>query len=643
MVRSRISLATALLALPLASMAQTSASQDPAPTEQQKIQSSIPAKDLVLRLDVRRVPVDIVVTDKQGNPVRGLKPEDFTVKEDQKLQQILSFDFLDGSVPTYVPPRLPPLPANTYINVPGEPERGPLYVLYYDMVNTDPDDQMSFRKELLHFVDRAKPGTRIALFYNASGLHLLQGFTTDHALLRSAILSKGPGPHVPEVFEFGENFGKEDVGAAISNLQFIAEYLGGIAGRKNLIWLAGKFPVPHGPVFRPISGDEVLDAKDLNPIKHAFAAMMRSQVAIYPVDVKGVALWEERSPSPAGDAASDISLTGAPGSRSAGGTGAGGASGNGGAGTSGSPTNEQLGSSAALQGQTTGLSGYSVTSIDQFQEDYIAGSTGGHAYYGDNRISAVMERALETGESYYTLSYSPSNARYDGSDRHIEVSLTGAKEKGYKLSYRNLYYAVSDDAVQAMHKTGSPQARFIAAKAADTLYANIEHGAPMLHDLLFSAHLASDGSPAMATAEQMMRLEDSPIYFKTRKRNARQKPPAPVRLQKYLIDYGVVDPKLKTLAAQGGKPATLEFAAAAYDADGRLLNSILNEGLASGDTEPGGKSGSLFHAVQELDVPPGACWIRLAVRDKLDNRTGTLEVRLPLKPESTSSVASKSN
>jgi len=499
-------------------------------------------------------------------------------------------------------------------------------------VNTEKDDQETFRKELLHFVERAQPGARMALFVNAAGLHLIQGFTSDHALLRSAITAKGPGAHIPEVFLYGENFGKQDMGAAISNLQFIAEYLEGVAGRKNLIWLSGKFPVPHGPAFRPISGDEVIDSQNKNPVKHAFAAMMRAQVAIYPVDVKGVVLWEERSPTPAGDAASDFSSFG-PSFRSSaagppqpgGGDTRGGASGN----------------LADVQGQTLGQSGYSVTSIDQFQEDYIASTTGGHAYYGDNRISAVIEKAVETGESYYTLSYAPTNKRYDGSDRHIQVDLAGAKEKDYRLTYRNLYYAVSDDSVQAMHKPGTLQARFIAAKAQDTLYANIEHGAPMLHDLLFSAHLAADGSPTMATTEQMMQLEDAPVYFKSRKNNHPQKPGPPVKLQKYLIEYGVIDPELKALARQGNKPAMLEFAAAAYDSDGRLLNSILNEGLASGETQPGGKSGSLFHAVQELQVPPGATWIRMAVRDKLDNRTGTLEVRLPLKAENPSSIASK--
>ena len=92
-----------------------------------------------------------------------------------------------------------------------------------------------------------------------------------------------------------------------------------------------------------------------------------------------------------------------------------------------------------------------------------------------------------------------------------------------------------------------------------------------------------------------------------------------------------------------GQAATLEFAAAAYDPDGRLLNSMLNEGQAPTGVKPGSKPGALFHAEQELEVPPGAAWIRLAVRDMLDNRTGTMEVQLPLKTETTSASLGKAN
>jgi hypothetical protein len=118
----------------------------------------------------------------------------------------------------------------------------------------------------------------------------------------------------------------------------------------------------------------------------------------------------------------------------------------------------------------------------------------------------------------------------------------------------------------------------------------------------------------------------------------------PIPLQKYTIDYGVIDSQLRDAANRKGAPAVLEFAAAAYDNDGRLLNSTLNQGQVSGNakgkTSKDPKSDALFHAIQELQVPSGAAWIRLAVRDQLNNRTGTLEVHLPLKTDTTTASAS---
>ena len=527
--------------------------------------------DLVLRLDVRRVPVDLVVTDKNGNPVQGLRKEDFILKEDNKTQRILTFNYNDGSTPSFIPSNLPPLPANTFVNIPKAPERGPLYVLYYDMVNTPAPDQMAFRKQLLEFVDNAQSGARIALFVNAGGLHLIQGFTSDHALVRTAILSSGPGPHVPRVFIFGEVYGYEDSGAALSNLRFIAEYLRGIPGRKNLIWMSSQFPIPVGPSQKGSNssmrtsqvGPYLLDLSELqrDAIRRTYSAMMQSQVALYPIDLRGV------------------------------------------------------------------VGGGDVMTDHQYEEE-IAAATGGHAFYSDNKVKYLIDKAITHGENYYSLSYSPTNTKYDGSERHIEVTL--AKKSEYTLSYRKLYYGLPDDSTQPARKAEILQTRFVAAKSADTLYANIEHGAPMLHDLLFSTHLAADGAPEMATPAQMTELEDSPAFFRTRSRNRPLKPLTPVKLQKYVINYGVFDPQLKSMAASGGKTPKLEFAAAAYDADGRLLNSILNEGLASPDPASNGKSGALFHAQQELQVPPGAAYIRMAVRDTLSDRTGTLEVPLPL-------------
>ncbi len=66
-------------------------------------QPSPDAATPVFRVTTRLVVVDVVVTDKQGKPVMGLKPEDFAVQENGKAQKVSLF----------VPPgqNLPPAPA----------------------------------------------------------------------------------------------------------------------------------------------------------------------------------------------------------------------------------------------------------------------------------------------------------------------------------------------------------------------------------------------------------------------------------------------------------------------------------------------------------------------------------------------------
>jgi len=579
-VVARISLPAILISsFTITAFAQTSPSSS----------ASQASGEYVYRSTVRRVPIDVVVQDKDGKPVRGLKRSDFKVQEDGKDQRVLTFDVSDGTAPAFVPPKLPPMPPNTFVDLPREPERGPLYILYYDMVNTSQVDQMSFRTELLKFVDNAAPGTRIALFVNAKGLHMMQGFTTDHALLREAILRKGPPPSIPNVFLFGETFGRYDAGAALSNLNFMSEYLSGLPDRKNLIWLASYHPIPVGPTVvgidttKPSSpamagsvggmgGPSTLDLSELlqDSIRHTYASLMRSRVALYPVSLSGVTGSDDAVVVGGGDAM-----------------------------------------------------------VDRQNLDTIAASTGGHAFYGNNRTGELIEQAVEHGESYYTLSYAPQNANFDGSERRIHIALADDSKK-YHLTYRSVYYAVSDDAVQDAHKKQVTQQRFLAAKASDTLYATVQHGAPMLHDLLFAAHLATVGEARMATAEEMRALEDSPAFFRTRRHNQNPKPLAPVKMQQYVINYDVIDPALRAAAKRKQQPTMLEFAAAAYNNDGTLLNSILNKGEISSAARGEGKVDHRFQAVQELEVPPGAAYIRVVVRNVANDRTGALEVKLPL-------------
>ncbi len=153
-----------------------------------------------IKANVRRVVVDVVVTDSQGNPKRGLTEKDFSVKEDGTPQRILSFDpHVDDAWIGLLPANVPP---NTFINLPRQPEQGPLYVLFYDMVNTGDDAligadysaNMIARQQLIKFVNSKAAGTRFALIVLSDGLHLVQGFTNDKQLLLTALDPQANSP-----------------------------------------------------------------------------------------------------------------------------------------------------------------------------------------------------------------------------------------------------------------------------------------------------------------------------------------------------------------------------------------------------------------------------------------------------------------
>ena len=95
--------------------------------------------------------VDVVVTDKQGKPATGLRPEDFEIEENGKPQKISTFVPAGENLAASQP-----LPPGIYSNKPQyRLPGGPIVVMLLDAVNTPYSDQAYARRQMLAFVQNS--------------------------------------------------------------------------------------------------------------------------------------------------------------------------------------------------------------------------------------------------------------------------------------------------------------------------------------------------------------------------------------------------------------------------------------------------------------------------------------------------------
>ncbi|HEX4006414.1 MAG TPA: VWA domain-containing protein [Acidobacteriaceae bacterium] len=555
---------------------------------------------------VRSVVLDVVVTDANHHPVHGLTRKDFALLEDNRVQPISSFEeFNMAATPPFTAPKLPPMPPNTYLNVQTEDERGPLYVIVYDVVHMQTIDQTDARKQLAQFLAKKPAGTRYCLFLLGQELRLLQGFTTDPNLLLKAFdKGRGDGNYIPLVSLMGANLGADDPDMPYEVMSFVGRYLEGLPGRKVLIWMSSSFPkdVPLFGITRQIADAEMTGGGQGGG----------GAIGAPPVDTGGVYTGSGAGTFP---------------------------------GTSPASANQGFSGSD----QVTGADAYSQKllrdAIDSLNEsdvavypvdvagakpelngvddlaDHIALVTGGKAYYNSNDLVDAMSQASADGGSYYEISYAPTDAQYDQRLRKIRVELA---KRGYHLDYRRYYFADPPDTpvTKEEKKLAAITDTQAAHKPGDTMYAYMQHGAPQDHEIIFRAQFQA-GPKAAATQGQLDALGQQPAYSVPGKPS---KVPKGLAVQTYTIDYLVPDRMVASLNGQ----MQLEFAATAYDADGKMVNGISQKANkeASDSAKPGGTP--FFRADQTLDVPVTAAWLRVAVHDMATNRIGTLEIPLPL-------------
>jgi len=362
--------------------------------------------------------VNVSVRDRNGNLVRDLKPEDFTILEDNKPQKVATFDIENTqnapSVETateqvnllsVTPKKATAVPEDTLLSKQAQAIKDRrLIILFFDLSAMQPDEIERSAQAAQNYIDKQmQPADLVAVVSLGSSITLNQDFTSDRALLKKALGSFNLGAGAG--FEEGSagttegtpdnanSFTADDTEYNIFNtdrrleaLRTVAQQVACVPQQKALIYFS--------------SGMDRTGIENESELRAATNAAVLANMAIYTMDIRGLQAL------PPGGAAQNASLRGiSP--------------------YNGASTLNDLNSNFTTQETLVSLS------VD----------TGGRAYLDSNDFTRVFRGVQQDMEMYYLLGYHSTNNARDGKFRRITVRVN---RPGVKLEYRKGYYAAAD-------------------------------------------------------------------------------------------------------------------------------------------------------------------------------------------------------
>lgn len=145
----------------------------------------------VVKITTSLIQIDVVVTDKKGNQVAGLKPEDFEIYENDELVKVSHFSYVQSAKSN--PANNSIVSLNTGSNM--RSNMPPLIsqvrrtvAIVIDDAALPISDVNYVKKALLKFItEETQPGDLIAVIKTTGSLGILQQFTTDKPKLIKAI------------------------------------------------------------------------------------------------------------------------------------------------------------------------------------------------------------------------------------------------------------------------------------------------------------------------------------------------------------------------------------------------------------------------------------------------------------------------
>lgn len=372
--------------------------------------------------------VPVIVHDRSGNHVHGLKQDDFTVEENGAAQKVSLFEEVNSATDMRLKRAsiAPGIFTNTLQMTGNAPAAAPpaphINIVVLDAINTAFADQAYARKHLLSFLEKSIGRNEMTtlLVMGRGGIKVVHDFTTDPSVLIAALgkvrgstdmmagentdaLITGADAQAMVAAESDDIQAFLEASSArvmqeqailgtLDGLTAIAESYRGVPGRKALIWVTGSFPFL---VEKP--GDPPSARGFADEMERAFKLLSDANIAVYPVDARGlvVGLMDASTPTPRGGARAITQLN-----------------------------------RARLDNHTATLETMSM----------VADMTGGHAFYNTNDLEKAFEHASDDSSSYYLLGFyrGPNDEKPGWRKLKVKVS-----KSGLNLRSRSGYYVTA--------------------------------------------------------------------------------------------------------------------------------------------------------------------------------------------------------
>ncbi len=364
----------------------------------------------------RVIEVSVVVKDKTG-PVAGLDKDDFVLTDQGKAQRLVEFHEIKvpaNAVGSATVAPAAPLSAHVYSNrlETKSPVPANTTVVLLDALNSEVTDQVAVRKQFLTFLKQIRPTDRIAVYGLTTQLTVLHEFTSDAASLLADVskLTGGASASAPGdsaldrwVGESSSSFAGFTVeiraGITATALEALAHHVAQLPGRKSMVWISGTFPLAIGDMGSDslnLIGTNINQAEFLRNLTRATRALSDADIAVYPTDPRG--------------------LVGLPKSQTAAGSTA---------------VSHGAVITGATSDQSAILSAHAVLRT-------IAENTGGEVYDNTNDFNGSIRKAIEDGQTSYTLAFSPDPSTLNGKFHSLKVQV---KRPGVEVRYRRGYLA----------------------------------------------------------------------------------------------------------------------------------------------------------------------------------------------------------